>query len=44
MNLHEAAQGVGWFVIVVFLGIAYVLWSDYRKEVRDAQKQTTKGP
>lgn len=33
MNLpHEAAQSVAWFVLLVFVGIAVVLWIDWRKE------------
>ena len=32
MPLHEAAQSVAWFAIVVLVGIAVVLWLDIRKE------------
>lgn len=32
MPLHEAAQNVAWFAIVVIVGIAVVMWIDIRKE------------
>ena len=39
----EAAQGLAWFVLIVFVGIGVVMWLDMRKEGKDAQKQTAKG-
>lgn len=39
----EAAQGLAWFVLIVFVGIGVVMWLDMRKEEKDAQKQTAKG-
>jgi hypothetical protein len=38
MALHEAAQSVVWFVVVVFIGIGVVMWYDIRKEKRDGEK------
>ena len=29
---HMAAREVAWFVVLVFSGIALVLWRDFRKE------------
>lgn len=40
MPLHEAAQSVAWFVILIFVGIGLVLWYEIRKDKRDAQEQT----
>jgi hypothetical protein len=31
MSPHEAAQSVAWFVVLVFVGIAVVLWFDIKK-------------
>ena len=52
MNLHKAewlesvrhihAQDAAWFLGFLLLVGAVALWTDYRKEKRDAQKQTTK--
>lgn len=39
----DAAQGLAWFVLIVFVGIGVVMWLDMRKEGKDAQKQTAKG-
>lgn len=39
----EAAQGLAWFVLIVFVGIGVVMWLDMRKEGKGAQKQTPKG-
>lgn len=33
--LHEAAQSVAWFVVLVFVGIAARLFLDYRKEQKE---------
>jgi hypothetical protein len=39
MPLHEAAQSVAWFAVVVLVGIAVVLWFDIKKEEkRNAKK------
>jgi hypothetical protein len=39
MPLHEAAQSVAWFAVVVLVGIAVVLWFDIkREEKRNAKK------
>jgi Mg2+ and Co2+ transporter CorA len=35
MTPHEAAQSLWWFVAIVMVGIAVVLFIDYRKEKRD---------
>lgn len=35
MTPHEAAQSLWWFVAIVLLGIAIVLFIDYRKEKKD---------
>ena len=36
-SLHEAAQSVAWFALIVLVGIGVVLWRDYRKERKDAE-------
>lgn len=33
--LHEAAQSVGWFAIMVIVGIAVILARDIRKERKE---------
>ena len=38
MSPHEAAQSVGWFVVIVFLGIVVVLWIDFLKETKNVRK------
>ena len=38
MPLHEAAQNVVWFVVIVFIGIAVVMWRDARKESKTKNK------
>lgn len=35
MTPHEAAQSLWWFVAIILLGIAIVLFIDYRKEKKD---------
>ncbi len=35
MTPHEAAQSLWWFVAIVLLGVAIVLFIDYRKEKKD---------
>ena len=40
MTLHEAAQSVAWFAISVLVGVAVVLWRDYRKETKDIPRPT----
>ena len=35
MTPHEAAQSLWWFVAIVLLGVAVVLFIDYRKEKKD---------
>ena len=37
MPLHEAAQSVAWFAVVVVVGIAVVMWIDIKKEKRDGK-------
>ena len=39
MNLHEAAQSVAWFAILIIVGIALVLAYDIRKERKDDDKR-----
>lgn len=39
MTLHEAAQNLWWFVAIVTLGIAVVLFIDYRKELKNVRKK-----
>ena len=43
MALHEAAQSVVWFAVLILAGIGVILWYDIRKEERDAQKQKAQG-
>lgn len=38
MTPHEAAQSLWWFVAIVLLGIAIVLFIDCRKEKKDKSK------
>ena len=40
---EQAARELVWFVVCVFIGIGLMIWRDMRKEVRDAQKQASKG-
>lgn len=40
MALHEAAQNVAWFAVLILVGIGVVLWYEIRKDKRHAQKQT----
>lgn len=35
---HEAARSLSWFVILVIVGIAVVLWWDIKKEKRDGEE------
>ena len=42
MPLHVAAQSVAWFVILVFVGIALVLWRDVRSESRGREIKNKK--
>jgi hypothetical protein len=42
MPLHEAAQNTAWFVIIVVVGIALVLWHDCRKETKEDQRKKEK--
>lgn len=35
MTPHEAAQSLWWFVVIVTVGIAVVLFIDYKKEKKD---------
>ena len=42
MPLHVAAQSVAWFVILVFVGIALVLWRDVRSESRAEKERIRK--
>jgi len=39
MTPHEAAQTLWWFVAVVVIGIAVVLFIDYRKELKNVRKK-----
>lgn len=39
MPLHEAAQSVAWFAVVVLVGIAVVLWFDIKKEEKKNGKR-----
>lgn len=32
MSLHEAAQSVAWFAILVVVGIGVLIWHDIRKD------------
>ena len=34
----EAAQGLVWFVVIVFVGIGLLIWNDIRKDKRDDEK------
>ncbi len=34
----EAAQGLVWFVVIVFVGIGLFIWNDIRKDKRDGKK------
>lgn len=36
--LHEAAQSVAWFVVLVVVGVVVVLARDIRKESKDGNK------
>ena len=38
-HLHEAAQNVAWFAIVVVVGIAVMIWRDIKKEKKDDRDQ-----
>ena len=40
MTLHEAAQSVAWFAILVLVGIGVVLAYDCRKETKDNHRRT----
>lgn len=37
--LQEAARSVGWFAILVIVGIGVMLYLDFKKEKRDDNKQ-----
>ena len=39
MPLHEAAQSVAWFAILVLVGIGVVMWIDIRKEIKNVRKK-----
>ena len=39
----NAAQGLVWFVVVVFIAVGFMMWRDMRKEGKGAQKQAAKG-
>lgn len=39
MTLHEAAQSVAWFAILVLVGIGVVMWIDIRKEIKNVRKK-----
>lgn len=39
MALHEAAQSVAWFAILVLVGIGVVMWIDIRKEIKNVRKK-----
>jgi len=39
MALHEAAQSLWWFVVIVIVAIAVVLFIDYRKELKNVRKK-----
>ena len=38
-HLHEAAQSVAWFAVIIVVGIAVVLWRDIKKEKKDDRDQ-----
>lgn len=38
MPLHEAAQNLWWFVVVVVVGVGAVIWYDIRKENKQERK------
>ena len=40
--LHEAAQSVAWFVVIIFVGIGVVLARDIRKESKDESNKAVK--
>ena len=42
ISLHESAQSVAWFAIIVVIGIALVLWHDCRKETKEDQRKKGK--
>ena len=39
MALHEAAQSVAWFAIVIVVGLGVVMYYDIRKEVKQRKKR-----
>jgi len=39
MTPHEAAQSLWWFVVIVIVAIAVVLFIDYRKELKNVRKK-----
>jgi len=39
MTPHEAAQNLWWFVVIVIVAIAVVLFIDYRKELKNVRKK-----
>lgn len=43
MALHEAAQNVAWFAIVIILGIGVILARDIRKERKSGEDKQKNG-
>lgn len=35
---QESARDLAWFVVIMFIVIGYLLYRDFKKEERDAQK------
>lgn len=35
---QESARDLAWFVVLLFIVIGYLLYRDFKKEERDAQK------
>lgn len=39
---EQSARSVAWFVVIVFIGIAFVMWRDVRSESRGSAVKNNK--